>query len=236
MATQTSARLTKVLTINGKAVKNIVNDNTTLGLFITGRATFTVVCDEEPQGLVELHIGYSVNNPTPYFLGVIESKHQANGQWFITCRELLGALSFQTSIAIRHATAEQVLNKLSELGVEFVTPNAQYITTKAPCFYHNGTGLSVLQQIGKVFNIEDFIYQQRPDGKIYVGSWHDSGWAKSEITDFAEHPIKVKNSTSGELIAIPNIRPGLKLNGRYITQVNLSGNKQVLTWSNKLVA
>jgi len=233
---QPSARLTKVLTIGDQPVTNLINDNIKLGLFITGRATFTVVSDNEPKGLVELQIGYNPNELTPYFLGVIESKHFANGRWFITCRELLGALSFPASIAIRFATAKLVLDKLSELGIKFVTPNAEYINTKVPCFYHNGTGITALQQLAKVFKIESYIFQQRPDGQIYVGSWNDSGWAKSEINDFAEHLIKVKNSTTGELIAIPKLRPGIKLNGRYITEVILSGNKQLITWSSKLVA
>jgi len=235
-SSQPSARLTKVLTIGDNQVTNIVNDNVKLGLFSTGRAMFTVVTDSEPKGLVELHVGYNVEKLTPYFLGVIESKHYSDGRWFIICRELLGALSFPASIAIRFATAKMVLDKLSEIGISFVTPSAEYINQKVPCFYHNGTGITALQQLGKVFNIEDYIFQQRPDGQIYVGSWQDSGWAKSEINNFAEHPIKVKNATAGELIAIPKLRPGLKLNGRYITEVVLSGNKQLITWSSKLVA
>lgn len=233
---QPSARLTKVLTINGKQVVNIVNDNIKLGLFSTGRAMFTVVTDSEPSGLVELHIGYNIEQLTPYFLGVIESKHYSDGRWFITCREVIGALSFPTSVAIRFATAKMVLDKLSEIGINFITPSVEYINKKVPCFYHDGTGISVLQQLGKVFNIENYIFQQRPDGQIYVGSWQDSGWAKSEINDFAEHPIKVKNAIAGELIAIPKLRPGLKLNGRYITEVVLSGNKQSIKWSKSLAA
>jgi len=231
-----TARLTKVLTIGGHQVTNLVNDNVKLALFGAGRAIFTVVTDTEPKGLVELHIGYNIEQITPYFLGVIESKHYDGVAWRITCRELLGALSFPASIAIRFATAKMVLDKLSEIGISFVTPSAEYINKKVPCFYHNGTGITALQQLGKVFNIENFIFQQRTDGKIYVGNWQDSGWATSEINDFAEHPIKVITSTSGELIAIPKLRPGLKLNGRYITEVVLSGNKQTIKWSKSLAA
>ncbi|QUM87334.1 hypothetical protein HWV03_12315 [Moritella sp. 36] len=57
-----------------------------------------------------------------------------------------------------------------------------------------------------------------------------SGWAKSLITDFSEYPIKAISSSKGELIAIPKLRPGLKLNGRYLTEVTLTGNKQVIRW------
>lgn len=231
---QSSNRLTKVLTIDGKQVTSIVNDNVKLGLFSTGRAMFTVITNNEPKGLIELHIGYNIDQLTPYFLGVIESQHYSGGRWFITCREFLGALSFPFSIAIRFATANTVLNKLKQIGVDFVTPSAEYLNKKVPCFYHNGTGITALQEIGKVFNIENYIFQQRTDGKIYIGSWNDSGWAKSEINNFSEHPIKVSKSTLGEIVAIPKLRPGLKLNGRYITEVVLSGNKQTITWSKSL--
>ena len=233
---QPSNHLTKVLIIDDEPVTNLITDDVKLALFSTGRATFTFVTSKEPKGLVELQIGYNVEQLTPYFLGVIESKHFSGGQWRITCRELIGALSFSAPVVIRFATANKVLDKLSELGITFNTPNAEYMNTEIPCFYHNGSGLTALQQIGKVFNIENYIFQQRPDGEIYVGSWQDSGWSRSEINDFAEHPIKVKNATSGELIVIPKLRPGLKLNGRYITEVVLSGNKQLITWANKLVA
>lgn len=233
---QPSAKLTKILTIGGQPVTNIVSENVKLGLFSTGRATFTIIANAEPNGIVELHIGYNTTQLTPYFLGVIESKHFANGRWFLTCREILGALSTPVSIAIRFATAKTVLNKLSEIGIKFVTPNAEYFNQKAPCFYHHGTGITVLQQLGKVYNIKDYIFQQRSDGQVYVGSWHDSGWATSPINNFSEHPLSVKNSSTGEIIAIPNLRPGIKLNGRYITEVTLSGNKQTINWSKVLTA
>ena len=104
-----SARLTKLLKVGDQTINNIVSDNIKLGLFSAGRAKFTLVCDEEPTGLVELQMGYQVKQLTPYFLGVIESKHFAAGRWHLTCRELLGALSFPASIAIRFATVEKVL-------------------------------------------------------------------------------------------------------------------------------
>ena len=236
-----SARLTKVLTIGTKPVTNIISYLVQLDLYSAGRASFVVACEQEPNGLVELHLGYKIDNLTPYFLGIIESKHQSNGQWFLTCRELLGALSFPAPIAIRFATMLNVINELEKIGLEFVYPTTfanehDYIKTPVPCFYHQGDGISALRQLGKIFQVPDYIFQQRPDGKIYVGSWQDSGWAKSEINNFAEHPITVKSSNTGELITIPKLRPGIKLNGRYIIETTLSGNKQVIRWSKTLYA
>ncbi|WP_018692531.1 hypothetical protein [Algicola sagamiensis] len=231
-----TARLTKVLTINGERVTNLVSDTVQLDLFSPGRAQFVVVTEQEPSGIVELHLGYQVEQMTPYFLGLIEKKHQANGRWFLTCRELLGAMSFPAPIAIRYARMQDVLNQLSKLGIEFVYPEADYMQTPVPCFYHQGDTISALRQLGKIYQVKDFIFQQRPDGRVYVGSWQHSRWATSTIDDFAEHPITVKNALSGSLIAIPKLRPGLKLNGRYITEVMLTGTQQVITWSKTLSA
>lgn len=229
-----STRLSNTLTIGGSAVTNIVSKTVQLDIASTGRAKFEVVTEQEPSGLVELHLGYTLDDMVPYFLGVIESKHQANGRWYLTCRELLGALSFPAPLAIRHPTIKKVLDELTKLGVEFVIPeNAEYLNHIAPAFYHSGTGIEALRQIGKVWGINDFIFQQRPDGKIFVGSWHDSRWSLAAINDFPEHTITAKSSTTGELIAIPKLRPGIKLNGRYITEVTLINDRMHIRWSNK---
>ncbi|MEM5550078.1 hypothetical protein WNY63_04965 [Pseudoalteromonas neustonica] len=228
-----TARLSNTLKIGGQPVINVVTKTVQLDIASTGRAKFEVVTDQAPGGLVELHLGYTLDNMIPYFLGVIESKHQANGRWYLTCRELIGALSFAAPLAVRHATIKAVLDELTKLGIEFVTPkNSEYLNHVTPAFYHSGTGIEALRQIGKVWGINDFIFQQRPDGKIFVGSWHDSRWPQAIINDFPEHTITAKSSTTGELIAIPKLRPGIKLNGRHITEVTLINDRMHIRWSN----
>ena len=229
-------RLFKQLTIDGKPVVNIVKDVVHLDLFSTGRATFVVVSDEEPKGIVELHCGYRLDSLIPYFLGVIESKHFSNGQWFLTCRELIGALSFNIPIAIRYATLHDVLKKIETVGVKFVYPDSDYINSPVACFYHSGDGISALRQLGKIYQISDYIFQQRPDGKIYVGSWHDSGWATSPVDNFTEHVLNVSSTTKGSLVAIPKLRPGVKINNRFVVETTMTGNKQDITWSRTLSA
>jgi len=227
-----TARLSNTLKIGGQPVTNVVTKTVQLDIASTGRAKFEVVTEQAPSGLVELHLGYTLDNMIPYFLGVIESKHQANGRWYLTCRELIGALSFAAPLAVRHATITAVLDELTKLGIEFVIPNnAEYLNHVTPAFYHSGTGIEALRQIGKVWGINDFIFQQRPDGKIFVGSWHDSRWPQVIINDFPEHTITAKSSTTGELIAIPKLRPGIKLNGRHITEVTLINDRMHIRWS-----
>lgn len=230
-----SARLNSILNINGLPAITIVSKQIQLDLNSTGRAMFEVVTEQEPSGLVELHLGYKVDNMQPYFLGVIESKHQSNGRWFLTCREMIGALSFSAPIAIRHATISQVLSALNN-NLEFLTPDNDYMQTVVPQFYHSGTGLEALKQIGRVFQIPQFIYQQRPDGKIYVGSWQHSRFAQSVINDYPEHTITATSSTTGTLVAVPKLRPGIKINDRYITEVTLINDRMQIRWSKQLLS
>nr|WP_239033088.1 hypothetical protein [Pseudoalteromonas luteoviolacea] len=221
--------------IGGVAVTTVINKQVQLDLNSAGRARFEVVTEAEPIGLIELHLGYEVSNMTPYFLGVIESKHFANGRWYLTCRELLGALAYQNPFSLRHPTITQVLEALDE-HIEFVTPNADYMQIKVPMFCHAGTGIDALRQIGRVWQIPQFIFQQKPDGKVYVGSWQDSRWPIVSIDDFPEHSVKAMSSNTGELVAIPKLRPGLKLNGRYIQEVTLQNDRMQIRWSNRLLS
>ncbi|KZN61565.1 hypothetical protein [Pseudoalteromonas luteoviolacea] len=228
-------RLSDSLHIGGLSVTTVINKQVQLDLNSAGRARFEVITELEPVGLVELHLGYEVSNMKPYFLGVIESKYFANGRWYLTCRELLGALAFSKPFSLRHPTIAQVLDELDE-NIEFVTPAADYMQIKVPMFCHAGTGIEALREIGRVWQIPHYIFQQRPDGKVYVGSWQDSRWAQLTINDFPEHSLKASSSTTGEVIAIPKLRPGLKLNGRYINEVTLSNDRMQIRWSNKLLS
>ncbi|OCQ23365.1 hypothetical protein A7985_05330 [Pseudoalteromonas luteoviolacea] len=228
-------RLFDSLHIDGFPATTVINKQVQLDLNSAGRARFEVVTEVEPSGLIELHLGYEVSNMTPYFLGVIESKHFANGRWYLTCRELLGALVYPKPFSLRHPTISQVLDELDE-SIEFVTPEADYMQIKVPMFCHAGTGVEALRQIGRVWQIPQYIFQQRSDGKVYVGGWQDSRWARSTIEDFPEHSLKANSSTTGEVIAIPKLRPGLKLNGRYIQEVTLQNDRMQLQWSNRLLS
>jgi hypothetical protein len=233
-----SARLNSILNINGLPAVTVVNKQIQLDLNSTGRAMFEVVTEQTPTGLVELHLGYTVDNMQPYFLGVIESKHQSNGRWFLTCRELIGALSFSAPIAIRHATINQVLSALNN-NIEFITPDnnsADYMQKVVPHFYHSGTGIEALKQIGRVYQIPQFIFQQRPDCKIYVGSWQHSRFAQNSISDYPEHTINATSSTTGTLVAVPKLRPGIKINDRFITEVTLSNDRMQIRWSKQLLS
>ena len=121
-------KLKKLLTVAGVHVK-LVKETVQLDLFSTGRATFEIITDVEPVGIVELFIGYNIDELTPYFLGVIESKQESNGSWLLVCRELIGALSFNHHFALRFPKLTDVLTAITNNGLEFTVPEASYADT-----------------------------------------------------------------------------------------------------------
>ena len=226
-------KLQQRLTINNSVVE-IVDRTTSHDLYSPGRAVFEVITKEAPTGLVELHIGYK-DKLTPYFLGAIESKIKKNNSWLITCRELIGALSFGCDFSLRHPTLRDVLEQINRCGVTCIAPDTKYAQTKIPAFCHVGDGVTALRQIGNAFDISDYIFQQRSGGTIYVGSWHDSNWSQPE--NARELPLHVFTSHSAKhakLVAIPHLRPGIKINDRYVKEVKLVKSQQEITWSQSL--
>ncbi|MEL0642699.1 hypothetical protein V6260_19335, partial [Pseudoalteromonas aliena] len=68
------------------------------------------------------------------------------GRWFLTCRELVGALSIPHNFAISHATLANVCDALSKIGIEFIYPDTDYTHTPVTAFYHQGTAIEALRQ------------------------------------------------------------------------------------------
>ncbi len=227
-------KLHKLLTIGGNTMI-IAADNINLDLWAPGRAMFTVSQEKEPTGLVEYSIGYK-DHLVPYFVGVIESATQTAGAWHLTCRELLGTFaSISKPMALRHPTALDVLNELGPLSLTFLPAEAPYMEKKIPFFYHQGDALSALRQIGKAFDIPNFIVQQRADSRIYVGAWEHSGWQDKPIK-VPDHVFKSQNAASATVLALPQLRPGILLNNKYVSQVTFSGLEQKIVWSHLLYA
>ena len=166
------------------------------------------------------------------FIGYVERVMPAvNGWYTLFCRELSASLALNYSVMLRHPTLKQVLDELSQLtGLEFVVPDKTYIETAIPCFYCDSSGYAMLDNIGRSFRIDDFIWQQQGNGKIYVGSYQDSFWA--------DKPIVIPNSLmtnhqagrTATIPAAPMIRPNVLANVSRIKTVEFKETHMTITW------
>jgi hypothetical protein len=229
-------KLRKTLYINGEPVK-LVEEDVTLSLYSPGRATFQVQSASSLEGLVRLDVGYSTQDKDQvFFIGVIrESQTVDSGQQRLRCRELSCVLYNQLHAALRHPTLKDVVQWYSDAtGLRFVVPDKPYADRRTPAFYTFGDGFHGLNSLGGIFGITDYIWQQQGDGSVFVGSWADSRWATRPVTIAESRFTKVTATGGKKGPVMPQLRPGILLNGQYLDSVQLTGHDMVITCESRL--
>lgn len=225
-------KLFKQLKVSGVEIP-LVNDDVRLQLNTPGRAYFVTSTPVE-KGIVELSIGYDKEKIYRYFFGFIESVTKIdNNHYSLFCQELGAALNRRIVTNIRHVTMRDVLKELSAITkLQFVIPDKDYSNTKAACFYSIGGGYHCLDTLSDVYQIDNFIWQQQTDGKIFVGGWEDSRWKTRNIAIADKWLVGHGVANSAEMPVIPNLRPGVYIQGRgLVTKLAFKLNNIKISWS-----
>ncbi|SHJ72477.1 hypothetical protein ACQ0P8_16240 (plasmid) [Halodesulfovibrio aestuarii] len=231
-------KLRKTLTIGGKAAK-LVEEDIRLDVASPGRAFFRVRATEALSGIVQFSLGYSSQDKNQlFFSGYIESSHTVDtATQKIFCREMAAALNLRLPISLRHPTLKDVLAAYSDkTGLVFTVPDEPYATTRIPHFHTLGSGYHGMDQLGAVFGIEKYYWQPQPDGTVWVGSWNNSRWATRPVNIDEKVFTGVTAAGAKVLPAIPALRPGVFLNGQYLTSLQLTGHEMVIQCENSLSA
>ncbi|WP_394178508.1 hypothetical protein [Marinomonas posidonica] len=219
------------LKINGEASSLITHD-IVLDSSIPGRATFKINATDSPSGIVLF--SFKVNNGKQHnhFYGYIERAAKiSNGVWSIFCREKANALEQRVPLSLRNKTLKDILDEVKKLtGVGFTIPQADYTTKAIPYCFNTGNGFHLLQSLGNMLEIKDYLWQQRRDGLIYVGSWSDGHWPKQPINIANSLFDKQSPTQSAEIMAIPGLRPNFMLNGTRLKSIRMIDAKMVVSW------
>jgi hypothetical protein len=196
-----------------------------------GNCQITVSTEVKQFALVSVDLGWG-DMIDRVFIGYVERVMPAvNGWYTLFCRELSASLALNYSVMLRHPTLKQVLDELSQLtGLEFVVPDNAYAETAIPCFYCDSSGYAMLDNIGRSFRIDDFIWQQQGNGKIYVGSYQDSFWADKPIVVPNNLMTNHQAGRTATIPAAPMIRPNVLANGSRIKTVEFKETQMTITW------
>ncbi|MGP1832220.1 hypothetical protein ACTTBA_04005 [Shewanella frigidimarina] len=196
-----------------------------------GNCQITVNTQVKQHAIVAVDLGWG-DMIDRVFIGYVERVMPAvNGWYTIFCRELAASLALNYSVMLRHPTLKQVLDELSQLtGLEFVVPDKAYAETAIPCFYCDSSGYAVLDNIGRSFRINDFIWQQQGNGKIYVGSYQDSFWFDKPIVIPKNLMTNHQAGRTATIPAAPMIRPNVLANVSRIKTVEFKETKMTITW------
>lgn len=221
--------------VNGKDLQ-VASLNLVLTLNGAGRGFITVVPEDTSKSLIGavLSLNLGGNNETwRYFTGYVERDQPAeNGARRLFIREAAAILDFDFPCAFQHPTLKTVLDNLSQqTGLDFVLPDADYVTRKIPHFTHAGSGEQLLNLLGRTFNIPDYVWHAMPDGTIYAGGAKDSRFAGLSLPDIPPQYIMKSHAGNGATIMIlPTIRPGINLPAGRITRVAIDDQEMTLTW------
>jgi len=228
-------RLNRVLTID-QTPRQLIDERVVLDLYAPGRANYTVVVDSDhplkPFQFVTFDLGYSNQDLHRWFRGYVEKVVPVGDRRAkVFCRELSAVLAKPLPLNLRHVSAREVVTEINRLtGLNFATPETDYSTTKVANFYNIGTGYAAMNEIGRVFNIVDYIWQQQA-GIVYVGSWADSRWANKKDLLLPQGLFdKQSENKSAKVLAMPALRPGVRLRGNRITTIEFKENHMTVAW------
>lgn len=223
-------KIIKTVLLDGKDVA-LQSEHIILELNNSGRGFLTVETDEPCVGKSVVFEMGEYDAYYKWFEGVVEQEQAAeNGYKRLFIREKVAIFEKPLNCSHRHITLKALCEWLSnERGLPFKVPEAEYSDKPIPLFTHNGSGYQLLHNIGRQFQIPNFMWQQSPDGSVYVGAWEHSRWA--------ERPVEIGSGETLEQmsnsITIPitaRLRPGSLVNGKRIQRVRLNGDAYVLEW------
>lgn len=212
----------------------LIEEQVILDYSTPGRAQFLFDAggaEVKPHQIVSLCVGYSRHAAMQrLFLGYVETVNAIDKRVKIFCRELSAVLNLPLPLDLRHVTMAEVLQVIGQkTGLQFAPGAGAYTSTKIANFYNLGNGYQALDLMARLFKIDDYFWQQQGEGIVYAGSWADSRWA-SRAVEIEASMFDEQLSHSARLAAVPALRPGVKLNGRLVSQVQFSGNRMDIQW------
>lgn len=220
------------LYVKNKEVK-LVSCSCLLSYQTPGSANIITQDKPEIGALISYEFGYN-NELTTYFTGYIESFREINSNQFsLFARELSGVLRKPLPLTIQHTTLRELLTYIQNItGLKFILPKKEYMDTKAPFVINHGSGYALFDQLGNIFGIERYLWQQLGNGLIYVGSWYDSMWSKKNIP-IPTSTFKSLMLNRATIPVFPNLRPGVSVNGQRIRSITTASNEMVVEWMTK---
>ncbi|QBY41974.1 hypothetical protein [Arsenophonus nasoniae] len=212
---------------------HLVDAKIMLELSACGRGFLTVETNTDYTGkLVRFDTGYT-NSLYRYFMGYVERTQPTdNGFQKLFVRELVGLFDKMWPCSFQHPTLKTIIDYLQEnSGLTFILPEAKYSHTPIPHFTHNGTGFQLLTHLGAVFSIDDYVWYQMPDGKVFVGSWADSMFKNDNHEVPAPFSKKQSAGNSATFPLIPALRAGTVVNGKRVNKIQLENEDITLYWT-----
>lgn len=233
-------KITTWITVNKKTVAEI-KKAVRLELNTPGRGLLQIAADDQPLAGQHVQINMQLgDNPVQVvFQGIVEEVVPQQARAYrLLVREFSALLNRRIAVSLQHCTPEQILSEISEqTGLMFILPDSQWTKNDVARFQHVGGGYGALDYLLRVFQVPQPIWQQQPDGRIYVGELGKSIMA-NKVIPIKPELISNLSSQGGDLPAMPRLRPGVKIDlgseQRFITSIDINDNLMRLMWSRSM--
>ena len=223
-------KIIKTCIIGDKELE-LAAENIILELNNTGRGFVTVRTDEKCVGKSAVFEMGEYDHYYKWFDGFVEREQDAtDGYKKLFIREKAAIFERPLSCSHRHITLRDLAAWITQqTGVPVKVPQADYADKPIPLFTHNGSGYQLLANIGRQYQIKNYMWQQSADGSLFVGSHDDSRWFGKNIELDSRLALR-SGSNDMTLPIMAAIRPGALINGKKIKSVTLAGDDYTLEW------
>lgn len=220
----------KTVRLDGQEVE-LQSEHLMLELNNSGRGFITVRTNEVCSGKsVEFELG-EYEHYFAWFSGYVEEEQPAErGYKRLFIRETSGKFEKPLPCALRHVTLRDVCDFIQgKVGIEIITPEQSYSSTPIPLCTHAGSGYQLLNNLGRMFQIPDYIWTQSADNSVFVGSWNDCKLSQENIeVGNLESISQMSNKMTIPINA--GVRPACIVNGQRVVRVTLQGTKYEIEW------
>lgn len=223
-------KIIKTCIVDGEEL-DLADEHIILELNNTGRGFVTVHTEKNCVGKSVIFELGEYDHYYTWFRGIVEREQGAdNGYKKLFIRENVAIFEKPLNCSHRHITLRDLCAWISgQTQITVKVPDSAYADEPIPLFTHAGSGYQLLANIGRQYQITDYMWQQSPDGSLFVGSHNDSRWAGKNIE--LDESITLNYGSNEMTIPITAaIRPGALINGNKIQKVELRGDDYVLYW------
>ena len=231
-------RLTKRLLINGRPIA-LASDYVRLELSEVGTGIFEVLEDRPrlERALVELYVGVGEAQEYLVLTGAVkETRRLAPGRVRIDASELCMVLDLRLILNLMGCTPRHVIAKIEETtGLRFLLPaGAAYLDERRVRFRSYGSCRQALAALAKTWELDDAVWFQLPDGRMYWGHWAAGPYTKAPLPIGSELITERSNERRRLVLPyIPALRPGMVVQSDFrfrIEKLVFSGETARVDW------
>ena len=210
----------------------IISFDLAFSLNSTTNASFKIQSNKPLFGLVEFALGWEQDELVRVFVGFVTKQITVSPkEQIIFARDFSFVLEKTLYLGLQNVTATDVLEHISKkTKINFLLPEQDYMKQQSFYFYNLACGFFALNSLAKVFSIKKLFWYQQGNEGIFVGSWHDSIFAKKQMV-FPDSFFKKHSCVNSAVMPIiPTCRPGVLFNRGIVDKVRLSKKSMEISW------